>query len=173
MAMRDEPFEIFDASGKAAGVAPRSRVHREDFWHRASNVFLFRSDGRLIVQRRNWNKDVCPGAWDLSAAEHLKPGESYEEGALRGLVEELGVAGVALEAVGGVAHARLEIPEQGIKDYELQQTFRGVFDGDVRPDESEVCEVDVLALSELRRRFTARPSDFTPWFRKNVARLGI
>jgi len=169
--MPDESFEIFDDRGGAAGVAPRSRVHRQGLWHRAASVFLFRSDGRLILQRRQWAKDVCPGAWDLSVAEHLKPGETYEQGARRGLREELGVDEVTLEPVGEVTWARLDIAERGIKDYELQQAFRGTFDGELRPDSSEVCEVDAMSPEDLALAFKERPHDFTPWFRESAIRL--
>ena len=169
----DEPFETFDAEGNALGIALRSRVHREGLWHKASNVFLFRTDGRLVIQRRQWDKDVCPGVWDLSAAEHLKPGETYEQGAVRGLREELGIAVAGLERVGTVTHTKLEIPEQGIKDYELQQSFRGVFDGEVRANVSEVCEVQTIALRDLADAFKRRPTDFTPWFRQSAVSLGI
>lgn len=171
--MLDELFETLDDSGSPTGSAPRSRVHREGLWHRAANVFLFRSDGRLIVQQRHRDKDVCPGTWDLSAAEHLKPGETYEQGALRGLREELGVENVVLEPIGDVAQARLDIADKGIKDYELQQTFLGVFDGELRPDPSEVNAVDIVALSELAVAFETRPSEFTPWFRDTAVRLGL
>ena len=171
--MQDEPFQTFDADGKAAGVVRRSRVHREGLWHRAASVFLFRSDGRLIVQRRHRHKDVCPGAWDLSTAEHLKVGETYEQGALRGLLEELGVKDVDLEPIGGVTRAQLDLPEQGIKDYELQQAFRGIFDGELRPNGNEICEIDILALADLSGSFRERPNDFTPWFRETAVRLGI
>ena len=171
--MQDEPFQTFDASGYPTGVVARSRVHREGLWHCAASVFLFRSDGRLIVQRRQWNKDVCPGAWDLSVAEHLKPGENYEQAAMRGLREELGVDQVSLESFGGVTRARLDIPELELKDYELQQSFRAVFDGALRPDSSEVCEIDTLVLPDLTAAFGERPNDFTPWFRDTAVRLGL
>ena len=171
--MLDESFQTFDASGNPTGIAPRSRVHREGLWHCAANVFLFRSDGRLIVQRRHRGKDICPDTWDLSAAEHLNPGETYEQGALRGLREELGVENVVLEPIGDVARACLDFADKGIKDYELQQSFRGVFDGEVRPDPSEVCAVDSVALPELAAAFDTRPSDFTPWFRDTAIRLGF
>lgn len=171
--MSGEYFETFDDNGYPIGIAPRSQVHREGLWHRAANVFLFRSDGRLILQQRSWCKDVCPGMWDLSVAEHLRLGETYEEGALRGLREELGVEGVALQRIGDVTQTRLDLPAEGIKDYELQQSFRGVFDGELRPDRREVCGVDSVAVTALAVALTARPSDFTPWFRDTAARLDI
>ena len=169
--MSDELFETFDADGNPTGTASRSRVHREGLWHRAVNVLLFRSDGRLIVQQRHQGKDVCPGTWDLTAAEHLKPGETYEQGALRGLREELGVESIVLERIGDVVRARSDLADKGIKDYEMQQSFRGIFDGEVRPDPSEVCAVDSVAWSDLAAAFAASPSDFTPWFRDTAARL--
>ena len=54
-------------------------------------------DGRSQVQSaasfisRSPKKTVCPSAWDLSCAEHLMSGETYREGAARGLKEELGL----------------------------------------------------------------------------------
>jgi isopentenyl-diphosphate Delta-isomerase len=36
-------------------------------------------------------KRIGPGLWDVSLAEHLNPGESYAEAAIRGLKEELGI----------------------------------------------------------------------------------
>lgn len=171
--MDDELFETLDADGNPTGLAPRSRVHREGLWHRAVNVFLFRSDGRLIVQQRHPGKDVYPGTWDLSVAEHLKPGETYEQGALRGLREELGVQDVALERIGNVAQVRLDVAEKGIKDYELQQSFRGIFDGELRPDPKEVSAVDIVDMPDLAVAFASRPGEFTPWLRATAVRLGF
>lgn len=172
-AAAEEQFEILDEHGNPAGLAARSRVHREGLWHRAANVFLFRSDGRLLLQRRQSDKDVWPGAWDLSAAEHLKPGETYEEAALRGLHEELGIEGVLVEPLGDVAASRVEVPEAGVRDYELQQCFRAVYDGPVAPDPIEVAAIGSITLPELTAAFAERPEEFTPWFRERVVDLGL
>ncbi len=172
--MSEEQFEILDEYGTPVGLAARTRAHREGLWHRAVHVFVFRPDGRLLIQQRQFDKDICPGAWDLSAAEHLRPGESYAEGARRGLREELGVtADVVLEPIGATATARLELPERGIKDYEFQQSFRCAYDGPLGADPEEVAAVQVVTLGELAAAFAARPDDFTPWFRDDVLRLGL
>ena len=169
----DEPFEIFSEHGEPLGVAPRSRVHRLGLWHRSAQVFLFDRRQRLLLQRRSSAKDVCPGLWDQSVAEHLRPGESYLDGALRGLHEELGVTGVTLSPLGEPDRARLEEPALGIRDYEFMQAFSGQFDGPVHADPAEVAEVRALALDELAGWLAERPSDFTPWFRRNVVRCGV
>jgi hypothetical protein len=42
-------------------------------------------------------KQIGPGLWDLSLAEHNEPGESYHDAAVRGLRQELGVRAPALK----------------------------------------------------------------------------
>jgi isopentenyldiphosphate isomerase len=44
-----------------------------------------------LLQRRSLEKALEPGCWDLSCAEHLGVGESYLDGAVRGLQEELDI----------------------------------------------------------------------------------
>jgi isopentenyldiphosphate isomerase len=169
----EEQFEIFSEDGTLLGTAPRSRVHAEGLWHKSAQVFLFDSAGRLYLQRRVDEKDVCPGLWDQSAAEHLTPGESYLQGAHRGLAEELGVRGVALTPVGGVFSGRLDQPKLGVHDYELQQAFTGTWDGPIQIDPAEVAEVRSTPLEELARWVRADPEEFTPWFLRDALRCGI
>jgi isopentenyl-diphosphate delta-isomerase len=173
MTAMGEEFEIFDESGKRIGTAPRSEVHRNGHWHRASNVFLFYPDGRLLIQRRQTTKDVWPGAWDVSAAEHLLPGETFEQGAHRGLREELGVVGTTLELFGAVTKSKLEVPESGILDFEFQQSFLTVYGGQVSPDPAEVMETRVVDLEDLEAEFARYPETFTPWFRQRARDLDL
>jgi isopentenyldiphosphate isomerase len=168
-----EQFETYDADGLALGLVERSDVHRRGLWHRASNVLLFHHDGRLYIQRRSADKDVWPDAWDVSVGEHLQPGETFEQAAHRGLAEELSVYGVALTPMGDVVRAQIEMPKLQIRDFELQQSFRGVYDGPITPDPAEVADVQLLALDELARAIAARPDDFTPWLRSRLRAFGL
>ena len=167
-----ELFETFDDAGQPLGLVPRNDVHRRGLWHRASNVFLFDRDGLLYLQRRAAGKDVWPNAWDLSVGEHLQPGESFEHAAQRGLAEELSVHNVALTALGDVVRARLEIPELQIRDFEMQQSFRGLYDGAIIADAAEVADVRRLSLTALADAIAAAPDDFTPWLRSRLRAFG-
>jgi isopentenyldiphosphate isomerase len=168
-----EYFETFDETGEPLGIVLRDEAHRKGYWHRAANIFVFVPDGGLLIQRRQFSKDIWPGAWDVSAAEHLRPGESFEEGALRGLSEELGIVDAVLEPYGGITKFRLEVVDSGIKDYEFQQSFRTIYDGSVSPDASEVMDIRVVGLPALKAWFLRRPEDFTPWFRQRAADLDL
>jgi isopentenyldiphosphate isomerase len=169
----EELFEIFTEAGERLGTAPRSTVHAEGLWHKSAQVFLFNSAGRLYLQRRVDDKDVCPGLWDQSTAEHLQPGETYLQGALRGLAEELGVTGVNLAPLGEPYAGRLDQDDLGVHDHELQQAFSGTWDGPVHIDPQEVAEVRLIALDELRDWIRRAPGDFTPWFLRDSVRCGV
>jgi isopentenyldiphosphate isomerase len=168
-----EYFETYDADGHPTGLVLRSEVHRQGLWHRAANVLLFDQAGRLYIQRRAAGKDVWPNAWDVSVGEHLKPGESFEQAAHRGLAEELAVTGVTLTALGGVVRAQVEVPESDIRDYELNQTFRGDYDGPITADPHEVADVQRIKLDALAHAIFVRPEDFTPWLRTRLRLLGF
>ena len=169
--MAEEWFQTYDEDGNKLALVPRSRVHATGLWHRAANVLLFRSNGKLLLQKRAAEKDVCPGLWDLSTAEHLIPGESYLEAASRGLAEELGIRQIALTPLGETVKVRLELP--GVCDCEFQQTFRGVSDAAVYPDPKEVAEVQTVTMAELHQQLELNPGRFTPWFRQLVQNFPI
>lgn len=163
-----EMFETFSESGEPAGLVARAEVHRTGLWHRAANVFVFNAAGQLLLQRRSPSKDVWPDAWDLSVGEHLTPGEDFEAAAQRGLMEELGVEPLALSPLGPVEQATITIEALGIVDREFQQSFRGQWDGAIRPCPAEVAAVRWVTLAELDAEIEEDPERFTPWLRSRL-----
>lgn len=78
------PLPTAHALVAAAGLLPLALSHlhpctrlRAGLLHRAVYVWVFNSEGALLVQRRSPAKRIGPGQWDLSVAEHLQPGETY------------------------------------------------------------------------------------------------
>jgi hypothetical protein len=73
----EELLEVVDDSCQVTCLARRGDVHRLGLKHRAVYVWVFDGDGRLLLQRRSFDKKIGPGQWDLSAAEHLSPGRCF------------------------------------------------------------------------------------------------
>ncbi len=169
----EEHFETFDDEGTSVGLVPRSEVHRLGLWHRSAHVFLFNSRGELLVQKRAPDKDLYADLWDYSVGEHLKPGESFTEGAIRGLNEELGVVGIEVVPIGGVRKSRLIEARLDVADCEMQQAYRAAYDGEVVPDAVEVAAVRFVSLDQLAAKIEAVPQCFTPWFVRDLVELDI
>ncbi len=161
-----ELFEVFSETGESIGLRPRDEVHREGLWHKSAHVFVFDSSGRLLLQQRVCDKDLYPDLWDYSVGEHTQPGESHEQTARRGLFEELGITSAKLWRLGATRSIVLEGPQ--FMDSEIQQAYRCVHDGDVKPDPTEVSGVEWWALEDLSEWVARSPDEFTPWFVRDL-----
>ena len=168
-----ELFDIYDEIGRRLGKMPRDQVHRSGAWHRAVNVFLFNSEGDLLIQQRALAKDVCPLKWDLSVAEHLQPGESYLDAAHRGIQEELSLRCGELSPLGSPTTHQLVLPEQNLKNCEFTQCYRGEVNGEVNLDPVEVADWRYVGITDLCEQLRSTPSRFTPWFVELSRHVGI
>jgi isopentenyl-diphosphate delta-isomerase len=89
----DELLDLVDQNDNKIGTIWRSQksnklnVGRE--FLRASEILILNKNGELWIPRRNLNKSIAPGGLDYSASGHVAADESYEQGALRELEEEL------------------------------------------------------------------------------------
>jgi isopentenyldiphosphate isomerase len=91
--MAEELLDIVDDNDIVLGREPRSTVHKVGLQHRGVHVFLFTTDGKMLVQKRSADRASSPSMLDCSVSEHVKAGESYREAAIRGMKEELGLEG--------------------------------------------------------------------------------
>jgi isopentenyl-diphosphate delta-isomerase type 1 len=166
-----ERFATFDRAGNPLGLVPRAEVHRDGHWHKSAQVFLFDQAERLLLQKRAPDKDLYADLWDYSVGEHLQPGESYEQAALRGLDEELGIRQAQLVRLGGVRF--VELAGEDFCDREIQQAFRATCQGAIRFDPVEVSEVRFLERSALAAWTAREPAAFTPWFLCDLREFGF
>lgn len=153
----EEIFDVCDAEDRVIGQAPRSRVHAEGLLHRAVHIFVFRSDGRLLVHRRSATKDEYPHCFTSSASGHLGAGEDYEPAAVRELEEELGLTS-PLEYL-----AKFPAGPETANEHSV--LYRTVTDAEPTPDPGEIESVEYLTVAEVSGRLEAEPEQFTPPFR--------
>jgi isopentenyl-diphosphate delta-isomerase type 1 len=157
--MPDELFDIVNEHDKITGQEMRSLVHQRGLWHRGAHVLLFTQDGKLLVQQRSKNKSQSPLAYDCSVSEHVTAGESYHDAALRGLSEELGVAGIELTPL-----AKFKM-NYGPNDNEISTIFKGVLTNQrIQFDPVEIEQVEYYPLAELQTLMHNEPEKFSYWF---------
>ena len=92
----NELVALVDDANEVIGSVPRGRVRAENLLHRATYIFVFNTQGQLLVQLRTATKDLYPAYFDAAAGGVVGAGESYDECAERELGEELGIGGTTL-----------------------------------------------------------------------------
>ena len=105
----------------------------------------------------------------MSSAEHLKTGELYLDGAVRGLAEELGLQCDPrdMRLVRNTYFHQISYPKCGMVDAEFTQTWASKVDEgcSLSIDTSEVAEVKWWHIDEILQKLRENPTDhFAVWF---------
>jgi isopentenyldiphosphate isomerase len=153
MGAEGELVAIVDERNKVIGAVPRREMRAGNLPHRATYILVFNSQGELYVQKRTQSKDVFPGYYDVAAGGVILAGESYEEGALRELEEELGIRGVPLSRLFDFSYN-----DEAVKVWGA--VFSCVYDGEMALQQEEVESGAFLAADEVFRLAATEP--FTP-----------
>jgi isopentenyl-diphosphate Delta-isomerase len=155
----DELLDIVNDTDIITGQEMRSIVHQLGLQHRGVHVFLFTSDGKMLVQKRSADRAASPSALDCSVSEHVKAGESYFDAAVRGMQEEMGVDGIDIKAL---VKFRMNY---GINDNEISTLYEGVVDpNNIKFDPIEIEGVNYYSLDELQEMIKEDKVKFCGWF---------
>ncbi len=154
--MEEEQFDVVDQNDQVLRQAARSDVHRLKLLHRAVHVFVFRSDGRLLLHKRSPDKEEFPSVWTSSASGHVSAGEAYDESAPRELKEELGIT-ASVERL-----HKFSACEQ--TSYEFTVLYRAVSDQPIDFDPGEITEICWKTLAETAEWRDRKPEEFSPAF---------
>ena len=153
---------LVDHSDEIVGYAPRSTCHRgTGKLHRAITVFLFNSQGEVLLQRRK--SRLWDGHWDIAGATHPLhyPGhdESYAEAGARCLQTEWGVRTPLEHVVGFTYYARFHRSCESEYCVLLAGHQRGIVQ--MNPDYAyDLCWMN---CQEFQRDIAEQPSLYTPW----------
>lgn len=159
----DEQLEVVDENNQVIRVTTRGEIYQKGLLHRAVNVFIINSVKEIYLQKRSHKKLKYPLAWDLSTAEHVKPGETFINAAIRGLNEELGIE-CELKLIRGVHRQDSGDNAAGIIDNELTETYLGSFEGEIKLDPEEVASGQFLPVQQINKMIS-KGVLFTSWFR--------
>lgn len=120
-----EYIDIFDANLALKGSMERVEAHRRGEWHKTFHCWVLncaRPGGAVLFQLRSAESANFPNMVDISAAGHIKSGESVEEG-VREVAEELGIPVTHDELIS--LGYRIEVADQpnGQHNREYQAVF--------------------------------------------------
>ena len=155
----EEFLDIVTENNQVIGQEKRRVVHQSGLWHRGVHVFLFTPEHKLVIQQRSKHREQSPGALDCSVSEHLKAGESYLAGAIRGLEEELGIKQAPLRCL-----VQFKM-NYGPGDNMISTVYKGTVDKEaIQIDANEIERIVYHSLSEIEALLTHDEGLLSRWF---------
>jgi isopentenyl-diphosphate delta-isomerase len=155
-------LELVDEQGRTIGTAEKLSAHQPPGrLHRAFSVFLFDTEGRMLLQQRALVKYHSPGVWSNTCCGHPYPDESPFVAAARRTAEELGAAPARLEQAGTVSY---DLPDEasGLVEKEYNHLFVGLAVSALTPNPDEVAATAFVSAAELAALRAEK--SFSVWF---------
>jgi isopentenyldiphosphate isomerase len=137
-----------DEEDVVVGTATLGDCLEKGLLHRAVDVLVLRTDGKVLLQQRSKRDLWHPGLWTLSSTGHVKSGESYRDAAKRELDEELGLRS-SLRVI-----RKFLLPpftSRGLTEWEWVSLFVSKTDRTATIDPVELESVEEVSVPQLRR----------------------
>ena len=176
--MADEEVDVINENDEPLGFTKlKSKVHIDGDWHRGAHLWIVK-DGKILLQKRAYTKEIYPGKFDVACAGHVKAGETPKQALIRELKEELSINAKEDEFI-FLFKDRLitKVPEKRIISREVNSVFLYEFNGDLNDLKLQKEEVDSIKLFEidkLKQLLKEKPEMFVDnydYFMKAIERI--
>jgi len=158
----EEHVILVDEQDNQLGLMPKMEAHEKAVLHRAFSVFIFNSDGDLMLQQRAAHKYHSPLLWTNTCCSHQRDGESNIEAGKRRLLEEMGFSTELKEVFSFIYKAPFD---NGLTEHELDHVMVGYFDGVPEVNPEEVASFKWMSLKAIKEDIELHPNLYTAWFK--------
>jgi len=158
----EEKVILVDEEDREIGEGEKMETHRHRKLHRSFTIFIYNSQGEILLQERAKTKYHSGGLWTNTCCGHPRPGEGTKEAARRRLQEEMGFDCELKEIMQFTYHVPLD---NGIGEDEFDHVFTGTFDGEVKPNPDEADSFKWVEKSWLLQDMKEHPELYTEWFK--------
>ena len=159
----DEQLILVDDDDNIIGPERRDKCHTDvGLLHRAFSIYIFNSQGQLLLQRRSKFKQLWAGYWANSCCSHPLWGEETEVAAQRRLEDELGLV-TPLSSIFKFKYSSRN--ENFGSETELCTVFIGKSDKVGVVDPNEVEEWKFVDSDMLDDAIVTNEGEYTPWLR--------
>ena len=153
---------LVDERNEVIGKALKADIHTAaTLLHRAFSLFIFNSQGELLLQQRNGQKKTWPLAWSNSCCGHPDQEEQTQAAVSRRLKEELGLEEIELWEI--LPNFRYRAERNGIRENEICPVYVGFTDEQPRPDRDEVNAIRWIPWETFLREGLTVDPPYSPW----------
>ncbi len=160
--MAKENVILVDKNDEPVGLMEKMEAHEKAVLHRAFSVFIFNSEGKLLLQQRAQHKYHSPGLWTNTVCSHPREGEKTDAAAHRRIVEEMGFDCSFEEAFSFIYRADVG---QGLIEHEFDHVFIGSSDTEPLINSDEVASWKYVELQWLEKDVMINSINYTEWFK--------
>jgi len=154
---------LVDDNNHVLGKTPKSMVHTANTpLHRGFSLFLFNTQGELLLQQRSSNKVTWPLIWSNSCCGHPALEESNVDAARRRARDELGLNLTEVEVVELVPY-RYRFELQGIVENEICPILVARSDQMPVSNPDEVEAVRWMRWQDYLHEINHNPAGYSPW----------
>lgn len=158
-----EDFVILvDQADRQVGIMKKLEAHVEGLLHRAFSVFIFNSEGKILLQKRHSEKYHSGGLWSNTCCSHPKPGEDTAQAAKRRLYEEMGMKSDLVPAFSFVYKSNLD---NNLTEFEYDHVFYGYSNHLPEINVTEVEDYRYVSPENLKKEIEASPDSYTEWLK--------
>jgi isopentenyl-diphosphate Delta-isomerase len=169
--MTDELIDICDENNNLTNVQKmKSEAHKDGLWHRASHIWIYNSNGEILLQLRAKEKPFYPDMWDISAAGHISASEDPVTSGLREVEEEIGLK-LKKEDLNFWMIRKNKAIFRDIKNNEFYYVYFFKFDGDINQlklQKEEVKKIQFIPINKIEEELKINPDKYVPhgdyWF---------
>jgi isopentenyl-diphosphate Delta-isomerase len=160
--MEKELVVLVDEHDNEIGFAEKLEAHQKALLHRAFSVFIFNSNGELLLQQRAKSKYHSAGLWTNTCCSHPRPNELVLDAAKRRLDEEMGLV-LELEKKFDFIY---KTPfDNDLTEHEFDHVFVGYTDNAPVINRDEVENYKWKSIEEIKTDLILFPNSFTSWFK--------
>ena len=158
----EEQVILVDQDDQPLGIIAKMEAHSLGLLHRAFSIFIFNSDGELLLQQRALDKYHSGGKWTNTCCSHPKPFEDTEKAAHRRLSEEMGME---CELEYGFNFIYKAAFENELTEYEFDHVYFGKSDYLPVVNKNEVASFKYMSLENLALNLNENPDHYTAWLK--------
>ncbi|MBW2368642.1 MAG: isopentenyl-diphosphate Delta-isomerase [Deltaproteobacteria bacterium] len=153
---------LVDEQDMDTGKQEKMKAHEDAELHRAFSIFIYNSEGHMLLQQRADHKYHSGGLWTNTCCSHPRPAETLLQAAHRRLQEEMGFDTELEEKFSFLYKTELD---QGLTEHELDHVLVGQFDGQVNINKEEAKSYKWIDVKALEADIAQQPEIYTVWLK--------
>ncbi|HXH99581.1 MAG TPA: isopentenyl-diphosphate Delta-isomerase [Sphingobacteriaceae bacterium] len=160
--LSSEQVVLVNEEDVETGLMLKMEAHEKGLLHRAFSVFVFNTNGDLLLQQRALSKYHSPGLWSNTCCSHPHPAEDVAVAAVRRLKEEMGMDCVIQKAFHFIYRAEVD---NNLIEHEYDHVFFGITDRLPVINPNEVQDWRFVSMESLRNDIRDNLGNYSEWLK--------